>query len=668
MPNPSSAVFTDADRRELLAHWADGDAAALRARLDSGDSAGFDRELLAGLTARKSPRFFYTPAEVPGRVDWIRAHLPDSAAAAVDRANAVLARRFPLHDGWVAPFSVQLPENFSWLDNPTAEPEFPHVLNRHRFWIDLALAYRLTGDSRYTDELGRHLRTWSRDHTPLADPRDWRNHRPRWWLLDTAIRADTWVWTYFLLLGTPAWTPEINALFIHQLRIHADFLACLTPRDAPDGSGSNWVIMQAQGLLNIAVMFPEFDRSAEWEAHALGTLEDCLRVQFRPDGGHCEQSPDYHIGCIIWLLEPFLLARINGNRRAAALLERLRPACECLYQLLHCDGTGPALSDSDCVPLDLLTEAAIALHEPRWGRFETLTARHVLLFGPPRDATRCEDVRPAAVAFPDTGYYVMRSGDKKRDLQLIFDCGPWGGWHGHVDLLSFELYGFERALLCEPGRLIYDDSPDRHWVTSTPAHNTISVDGVNHATFTQAHDPGFQVDRWDVAADHILVAAHHLGYAHLPGKPVVGRVIWFDRRNTFLICDWGTSEALHEFTVSFTFPGPAVSAVHDGSIHGTAPGGNAWVQALLLPGQTTTREERFWSPVYSQREPAVRFTVNQRTTRFVACALVTAFADEKPVRRSARWAAPPVCGQPVQILLRRDDAEQAVTMETGWHG
>ena len=64
--------------------------------------------------------------------------------------------------------------------------------------------------------------------------------------------------------------------------------------------------------------------------------------------------------------------------------------------------------------------------------------------------------------------------------QLTFDAGPNGGGHGHYDLLSFELFGYGRPLISDPGLYTYD-SDRRDWAISTPAHNTISVDGLDRA-------------------------------------------------------------------------------------------------------------------------------------------------------------------------------------------
>ena len=106
---------------------------------------------------------------------------------------------------------------------------------------------------------------------------------------------------------------------------------------------------------------------------------------------------------------------------------------------------------------------------------------------------------------PVSGYWMTRTSDTDRSArQLVMDAGPTGGFHGHYDLLSFELYGYGKPLIADPGLVRYDDSADRAWVVSTLAHNTISVDGLSHAPIEKA-GTAITVDEWTVAADETRV-------------------------------------------------------------------------------------------------------------------------------------------------------------------
>jgi len=651
----AKGVVTDQDRAELLENWVGSNAGELASLLKAGDSAGFDRALLQYMRARKTPRFYFTPAEIPERIAWITAQMPKERQGVLDQADAIMSGKFPRSTNPTSPYDLQMPEGFNWHDCITDDPETLFALNRHKWWIDLGMAYRYTGDSRYIDELKKQVSSWSKEKgRPSAQ--SWG----RW--LEAGIRGTTWVWAYFLVYDTEAWTPEINTLFLHRLLLHNIYLA------DPNANkiGNNWVIMQSQGMLNIAILFPEFKQSPAWEKQAIQTLGAYLNNQFRADGMHQEMSVGYHVGGISWFLEPLWLAKVNG-RELPPQIPKLGQAAETLYQLLHPDGTQPLLGDTDLLPCrGELVACSIVMGEPKWANLDEASRATIWLFGPAAIPRKTGDIRPRAVEFKDSGHYVMRTGDQAGDCQLTFDCGPWGGFHGHLDLLSFELYGFNRALLCDLGRGPYNESADRAWTVSTPAHNTISVDGLNEETDGSLKAKCDALDTWEVADDHILVQAHHRGYAKLPGAPVVGRSIWYDRKNTFVILDWGNGAADHDYTVSFTFPGNDASPLADGRIRSQRAQGNVLVQNISMPGQVLAKAERFWVPRYGTKEPAVRYTASQTGKQAVFGHIVSVFDGKEPPSITASWEAVPALGKPAKIKLSVDGVQRVVEFQPVW--
>lgn len=657
-----ASVLTMADRVELAKSWSGPNSAELMRFLDSGNTAEFDRSLLGYMRTRQSPRFFFSEADIPTRVEWIRQHLAADMQDTISHADSILRHLFPRADS-PGPYDVQLEDNFSWLKNPGSDPQTLLVLNRHRFWVQLAMAYRMTGEIRYADELKRQIVTWSRDQQrpPLEDAENWLKYAPRWYLLDSAIRADTWMWVYYLLYQTDAWTPDINTLFLHRLMLHGQYLDLLT---SPQKYQNNWLIMQAQGLVNIGVLFPELNQSAIWKKHGIEVLTLAMDLQFRADGGHFEQSPTYHLGCIRWLLEAFYLAKLNGCNEADVPLQKLHRAIDAYYQMLHPDGTTPIFSDSDMVRSSgILATAALVYKEPQWASLDDISARQIWILGPHDPSQIPAGKRPDILALPNSGYYVMRSGSGPQDCQLTFDCGPRGRGHGHSDLLSFELFGFGRVLLCDPGRWKYLEDQDRQWVISTPAHNTISIDGQNHE-HVEDDDVGkiFRVAAWDVADDHVLIQTWHCAYSQLAGQPVVGRTLWYDRRNTFIILDWGTSQVDHRYTVSFTLPGKDASPVVNGMIHSQRSDGNVMVCTLPAAKQTHVREERFWSPVYGLHEPAVRYAVSQNGRQVVFGHLVHVYKKQEPEPLHASWTLSADGNQPISVQWEQGGRKRSVVL------
>jgi hypothetical protein len=525
------------------------------------------------------------------------------------------------------------------------------------------MAYRLTNDARYGKKIVDQLDSWARANPPLDDPETWRKTLPRWWLMDSAVRADTWVWTFSMLVDTDVWTPQINTLFLYKMCQHGDFLNVVTTQDIR----TNHALVHGQGLLTLAKFFPEFVDSEKWAERGRDILYRAMDAQTFADGCNGEQSPNYAMVVTPRLLEMLWLDRQDGHDWPADRVALLRRAVESYYQLLSPDGNQPPLSDSYRTnPSTFFLLADIVLNETRYPPAKPRN-RDVWVFGPKNIAKYLDaPLRPMAgergrtYAMTASGNYVMRSGADEKARQIIFDAGPKGGLHGHYDLLNFELFGYDRPLIADPGLLRYDESDDRAWIRSTPAHNTISIDGQNHGELEGAGNPGIVVDQWDVQPDHVQVTAHHFGYGYLAGRPVVARSIWYDYDSTMLVVDWGEGVEPHEYTTSFTINGTAVSYDSaQGSIRSTNKiGGNVAIRPLPRPNQSTRTERRFTSsrPPPDEKDPATRFAVSQ-TGEFVTFAtLVLAYEGQRaPATRAQLVSADIKPGEPVIIRLTKPD-------------
>ena len=177
------------------------------------------------------------------------------------------------------------------------------------------------------------------------------------------------------------------------------------------------------------------------------------------------------------------------------------------------------------------------------------------------------------------------SGSDPDARQITFDAGSKGGNHGHFDLLNFELFGYGKPLIADPGLVRYDNSSDRKWAISTPAHNTVDADGLNVGAlddFTGNGNAGVVVDQWSVGSTSAQVTAHHFGYGYLSGRPVIGRSIWYDLDGTMLVVDWAEGNVAYKYTTSFLLNGASnTSNLAGGTIQSTNSGGNVKIQSLL---------------------------------------------------------------------------------------
>src|SRR5439155_10429594 len=192
--------------------------------------------------------FFWRTGDVAGIKSFVNANLATSST--VSNADHIVAHQFP--NGNSSSYSVSLGAGDINWKTTTSNTEFVHTLNRQAFWQDLAQAYVFTGNANYVDELVSELSSWSAQSPALSDPNQWATMDPPWQPLDVAQRADNWVWSYQMVLGSGGWSSGANTLLLYKLYQHGDFLRRVTPYSLD----SNRALFEASGLLEISELMP----------------------------------------------------------------------------------------------------------------------------------------------------------------------------------------------------------------------------------------------------------------------------------------------------------------------------------------------------------------------------------------------------------------------------
>ena len=83
--------------------------------------------------------------------------------------------------------------------------------------------------------------------------------------------------------------------------------------------------------------------------------------------------------------------------------------------------------------------------------------------------------------FRGAGHAILRVKGEAAPV-AAFTFGPYGGFHGHLDKLSFVLFGFGRELGVDPGRAAsqaYRLPVHSEWYKATVGHNAVLVDGAS---------------------------------------------------------------------------------------------------------------------------------------------------------------------------------------------
>ena len=307
--------------------------------------------------------------------------------------------------------------------------------------LDLARAFRATGDRRYVDG---YVRAWT-----------------AW--LDAASRGAARIEPYpasarCMNLLHSLWLVEAD--LPEQLAdrllaaVHAE-LAWLE-RHLERDVGANHLQRNLTALAwgSLALGGTAARRRERYLVELWRTFDE----QVLEDGGHFERSPMYHAAALDDFLRTFALCRAAGTPVPEGTPPRLASMARALQWLSRPDGT-----------LHLLNDAANAERPGRDGVIAL--ARGVL--EPPLPEPEGD------FALPETGYF--GTVDRAAGLRFVVDAGPPGPphqpGHAHCDMLSFVLDLDHRPVVVDTGVHGYEGDPYREYVRSTRAHNTVSIGG-----------------------------------------------------------------------------------------------------------------------------------------------------------------------------------------------
>jgi Heparinase II/III-like protein len=258
-----------------------------------------------------------------------------------------------------------------------------------------------------------------------------------------------------------------------------------------------WLNAAGASASRALALLGEPDETADWVTGPHGIAAHAESA-VHPDGWEWEASGYYHV----FVLRGYLLG-LRGqpcDSLPDALVSRLRAMVD-VVAALHTDegGTLPALHDTpyagprwddELYELCLLASGlpgapslrrlaeplATRLHPEREDHWRSAEARG--WFG----LVDAEPVEPdrGSRLFPDAGYAVLGG----RGYRAVLDFGPHGGSHGHLDKLALYLYGPTAGWQPAYGVPPYAHPLRRDYYTRTPAHPTLTVDGLDQREAT----------------------------------------------------------------------------------------------------------------------------------------------------------------------------------------
>ena len=541
------------------------------------EGAGF-KSYLTGAPAR---RFYRSHAE---NVRFIRQQCPHWIDRAVEEAERLLRHEVsllhfePVHLGgpidWHRdPVTGHSWERRFWTDyQPEKEiaardSKIVHELNRHQHLPRLAKAYHWTRDERFAAEAVAQLESWIGQNPPGFGI-NWQSS------LEIGIRSISWLWTIFLLLPSRHFGNIVaqrigDSLFAQLEHVHRHTSLFSSP--------NTHLIGEAAALFIAGLVFRDRQCAADWMEHGAQLLIREADRQILDDGAHGELSVYYHCYALDFYLQAFALAEQNQFRFPEHTYAKIRDMLNFVMHLSTPSGAIPLLGDDD-------GGRALALEQRTYRSFKDALGLGAVLFQRTdfkhRAGDFCEETfwllgekaweaydllqseAPAEnqVVFSNAGYAIQRSGWGSLDSQLIFDMGGLGmltGGHSHADALSVLLFSRGRDLLVDPGTSVYNCAPEwRRYFRSTPAHNTVTIDGRDQAeaggTFRWKTRMSTRTHR-DTSFPKDYIEAEHDGYARMPHGVTHRRRLLYIPNEYWIIVDDFHGSGQHQFDFHYHF-------------------------------------------------------------------------------------------------------------------
>ncbi len=589
------------------------------------------QEVLDHFRERHHPRFFVTPSEARQRAQALARAQPGLASRVQRSAEAALEHVVdllgsgPVKLGPTIPWHTDFKTGYEWppdfyedidylvLDQ-SCDVKVPWELSRCYHWVTLGRAYSLTRDHAYAREFVSQLESWL-DANPWPYGVNWGR------AMEVAVRAVNWLWAMELFSDATDLHDEARLRLVKALVQHARHI--LANLEFSHNNGNHY-LSNGVGLLFLGVMLPEVEEAETWRDKGLEIVWGEIERQVHPDGVDFEKGIGYQGLVLEFWYSAARLCELNGISVPTLARERMERMFDFMLAYTRPDGTFPQIGDNDDGRLAGLDDEPVGSHQRHlavggvmFDRPDLLAAagdaveNAVWLYGLEVLNAPRRPARQESHAFPDGGFYVMRS----EDAVAVVDAGEVGmngiGGHGHNDLLSFDLWAAGAPLIVDPGTYVYTADPlARQIMRSTGAHNTVRVDeeemaelgGLNWLWWIE-NQAVPTVHAWESDTSHDLLDAEHSGYTRLPRPVVHRRRIRFDkRRRVWLVEDALRGSGEHFVEVSFHLGVKQVE--HEGlAVRLRAPRGDLWIVPMSPPAGLSFVEETGWvSRGYGYRE------------------------------------------------------------------
>lgn len=347
--------------------------------------------------------------------------------------------------------------SMDWSEDPFDDWTWQFYYHSLRMVSYLVSSYEFTGDESYLQEAKWYIESWI-EHNPgpkkQASERAWDDH-------STANRILTFIQFWDSYRKSSIQEESFSILFLNILRLHGEFTA------NPDNYfwGHNHGIYQDRALLQLSVLFPNFENSENWKTIANDRLDLHVAEDFTNSGIHKEHSPSYHflVLTLMMSINDFNQHYKLENQRLEDLIHKMQ---DYLAFIVKPDGSFPLVGDSGF-------ENGLRLKE------SSIVSENLLQMKNRNPDDRLENY---CIGYSDAGVAINKlKFANGNDVYFAIFSAFHNTVHKQSDDLSFVLSYGVTDYFVDSGKFNFDEEDVyRQYVRSAFAHNTVIVDNVSY--------------------------------------------------------------------------------------------------------------------------------------------------------------------------------------------
>ncbi len=358
----------------------------------------------------------------------------------------------------------------SLIQTKTGDVKLPWELSRFHHVTTLSLAYLITKNDKYLDELFFQIDDWI-DHNPVGYGVNWVC------TMDVSIRAVNLL-VSSALLHSPLCLPKnkkIAQKLVSSLWKHAHFIVSHLEWLGPKAdAGANHLLFDLTGLLSLGSFFKDTIKGDKWFNFALKELEVQMQRQVLSDGVHFERSISYHYFCLeafLWCGSLVKKQNLPFNKLYYKHLQKMKLFAN---MAIKPNGSIPLIGDND--DGHLIRTGLEKITHNKWLTNENLefSIDRFLLDGTINPKSSNNSLSIKSCTFSQGGFHFLKNGSTFVSIRA--GSLAYAGTHAHNDQLSFELTLNGIDIFVDRGTFVYKSAPkQRNQYRSTAAHNVLQM-------------------------------------------------------------------------------------------------------------------------------------------------------------------------------------------------